>query len=93
MKLDVVLLNSYQRKYFLSADGAFRVTIDSQMQFYRLLAHGNHFVYQRNDHHHTIVELKYNKAGDELAEKMTQSFPFRITRNSKYVEGFNRLHG
>ena len=43
---EIKLLNSYVRRYFLSADGLFRVTIDSGMIAYRLGPHQNHFLQQ-----------------------------------------------
>jgi len=36
-------LNRYQRKYFQSTDHKFRITLDSDMEFYRIDSADNHF--------------------------------------------------
>jgi hypothetical protein len=38
-----------------------------------------------------IVELKYNREYEELAERISNHFPFRVTRSSKYVDGVARF--
>jgi hypothetical protein len=34
-----------------------------------------------------IMELKYDECNDLSAEKITNSFPFRLTKSSKYIMG------
>ena len=38
-----------------------------------------------------IVELKYKLEHDNLANKVTTQFPFRLNKNSKYVNGMNTI--
>ena len=86
-----LLLNSYSRKYFLSADKKFRVTIDHQLSYYRIAGQDNQFLNKRIDRESTVLELKYN-AEDELAAKdVGASFPFPLTKNSKYLKGIESV--
>ena len=39
-----------------------------------------------------ILELKYNYDADKNADQITNLFPFRLSKNSKYIEGVNICH-
>lgn len=91
-ELNFSLLNSYNRKYFLSADRNYRITIDTDMQIYELSPYQNNFLCRSTNDADTILELKYNKPQDEFAHFITNYFPFRIARSSKYVDGITKLH-
>lgn len=85
-QLRPVLLNTYRRSYFISADGRYRLTIDSQMGFHSLMF-GKGF---RQFLHHDpalIVELKYERQDDDKVGFITQYFPYRQARHSKYITG------
>jgi hypothetical protein len=90
--LDFSLLNSYQRKYFESADKKFRITTDSEMIFYERREHSKAFFQTQADLFNTVVELKYSPEEDQFAERISTYFPFRVTRTSKYVNGIERMH-
>jgi hypothetical protein len=85
------LMNRYARRYYLSADGLVRLTLDTKLQYYdprdplRPLAH------PVRDTRAQVIELKY--APDHAAEaaEIVNRLPFRITRCSKYVDGVRRL--
>ena len=89
--LEFSLLNHYERKYFLSADRKYRVTLDSGMKAYWLSSFSNTFLQENIDYSGITVELKYTEQGDEGADKITRYFPFRMTRSSKYVKGIEKL--
>jgi len=91
MSLEFVLLNRYRREYFVSADQNYRMTIDSEMQYYYLGSGRNYFMQQSIDFANTVLELKYSKRQEGSVEKITNRFPFRVSRNSKYVNGIERL--
>lgn len=85
------LLNSYTRRYFLSADKKFRITIDHQLNFYQLMSGRNVFLKKKSDHQTTILELKYD-SGDEIeAKKISSEFPFALTKSSKYIQGLEYM--
>jgi len=92
MELNFSLLNSYLRKYFLSSNHKYRITIDTDMQTYKLLPSQNSFLWKTTDHANTILELKYNKPYDEGVSEITNFFPFRMTRSSKYMDGIEKLY-
>ncbi len=86
-----VLLVRFLRKYFLSGDGLYRITIDSDVQYYPMGLLSNVLLCKIYDFN-TILELKYNTEDDEKAEKVTNFFPFRIIKNSKYIRGLEKLN-
>jgi len=90
--LQPVLLNRYHRKYFESADGEYRLTLDDDMSFYRMSTVKNRFLWSSFDKGACVVELKYAPEHDTKARDITSSFPFRMTKNSKYVTGVMRLY-
>jgi SPX domain protein involved in polyphosphate accumulation len=91
LSLRPVLLNSYTRKYFLSADKNFRITIDHELTYYRISYGGNTFTNRSADHHATVLELKYDAALEQEAKEIGSMFPFLMTKNSKYLTGLEKL--
>lgn len=89
--LEFSLLNRYRRKYFVSADRKYRITIDTEMVYCHIQSANNTFLHKLTDLMNTVVELKYGPGEDQYAEQVTNHFPFRMTKNSKYVNGIDRL--
>ena len=87
LRLDMCLLNSYKRKYFISFDKKFRITIDSDMVFYNMHNYVNTFLFKQKLDDRIVLELKYDQQHDESAMNITNGFPFRVTKSSKYVTG------
>ena len=85
------LLNSYTRRYYLSADNKFRVTLDFNLLYYRIDKRFNNFNLKPVKDDNKIVELKYGLEDDRIANAITTQFPFRLNKNSKYVNGVNTL--
>ncbi len=87
--LKPTLLNRYSRKYFLSSDKKFRITLDDKQLFYGL--YGQNFLKNKSlDRDSVILELKYGEEEDNNSSKITNSFPFRLTKSSKYVSGIQK---
>lgn len=84
-----LLLNRYRRKYFLSADKKFRLTIDQQLEYYSIRPHSNTFIKPFKDHS-SVVELKYDSSMENEAKEIATEFPFVLTKNSKYLTGIER---
>ncbi|MDF7809377.1 polyphosphate polymerase domain-containing protein [Pontiellaceae bacterium B12219] len=86
------LVNRYARRYYLSADGLVRLTLDTNLHYYD----PGHVTHPLNhpirDAQALVVELKYDPAHAAQAAAIVSQFPFRIARCSKYVEGIRRLH-
>ena len=85
------LFNTYQRSYFQSVDKNFRLTFDEDMMFYRPNFLSNQQLKGKQTIGSFIIELKYQLAHDPLARKIFQQFPYRLTKNSKYVNGIDLL--
>lgn len=92
--LQPTLLNSYWRKYFLSSDGHFRITLDEEMTVYKPVFAAAGFVGKQVSYKELVIEMKYESeaALDQTARKLTSRFPFRMTKNSKYVNGIHKLY-
>lgn len=89
--LKPVILVSYYRRYFQSADKKFRLTIDRDLTFYKV--ENNKINWQTDlKINASILELKYNQEDDEEADKISSFFPFRMTKSSKYVLGMAKLY-
>jgi len=86
-----VLLNTYRRKYYLSADKNYRLTLDTGLLFYRFNPCWNSYLEKRIVRETTILELKYGIGQAESAAGITNQFPFRMTKSSKYVDGVKKL--
>ena len=87
--LQPVLLNTYFRSYFTTLNSNFRVTVDDQLEYYNLRPTWNRFHFKHKEELKTVVELKYNQEWDSVAEKITNQFPFRLNKNSKFVAGMS----
>jgi hypothetical protein len=89
--VEPALLNRYRRHYFLSRDGRFRLTVDSELQYAGVKPDGRPTSFLGPTSAVVIIELKF---GPELAEKaclVTNTFPFRVSRFSKYVAGIQTI--
>lgn len=91
--LDTVLFNRYFRHYYATHDGTFRLTLDTQQTFYKVNGvFGNRFAHRQVNNRDVIVELKYEIEQEPHANRVSGFFPFRVTRNSKYVQGIERVY-
>jgi len=90
--MEMKLLNRYSRQYFRDLTGNFRLTIDSDIQYFRLQDNFNRFVDSFSDSE-VVVEIKYDEEFNEKgAAGVINSMPFRLTRNSKYVDGITNFY-
>lgn len=89
--LSPTLLNRYFRKYYISSDRKYRITLDHKLSYTRIARYQNYFLQRVQDNSRVILELKYGIEDDEDANRISREFPFRMTKNSKYVNGVDRL--
>ncbi|MBN1956459.1 MAG: polyphosphate polymerase domain-containing protein [Anaerolineae bacterium] len=89
--LSAVLVNRYERWYFATRDGAYRVTVDTGLTFYRVGQLRSSLAHRQVDPVHVIVELKYGAAHEKGAGRVSGYFPFRVTKSSKYVQGIEHV--
>ena len=84
-----VLINNYLRRYFISSCKKFRVTFDKNLNFYSFLGKKRRLIKTKQN----ILEIKYDKNEMINSGKITNYFPFRLSKSSKYVTGINLLTG
>jgi SPX domain protein involved in polyphosphate accumulation len=89
---EIVLLNRYYRYYFATRDNRYRLTVDTDMSYFRVSRFNNQYIHHQADYRHVIVELKYAKDDDLEAQRVSGYFPFRVSKNSKYVQGIERVY-
>lgn len=84
------LVNRYRRRYFLSADARFRLTIDASLEWYAI---GHHSLRPLlpGQLAPVVVELKYGPDDADAAEAVTSRLPWRLSRFSKYVHGIEAI--
>lgn len=87
-----VLINRYRRRYFESADRRIRLTFDWKQRVYdqRLRSTPN-FSRAANLTDSMVVEFKFLARDRSLGSDALQTFPVRVSRNSKYVLGVQAI--
>ena len=85
--LKPTLLNRYHRSYQRSVCKAFRMTLDTNLQYTRAQRGPHKQLRFITDPELKVLELKYDTRDDSRAAAITNAFPFRLSRNSKYVRG------
>ncbi|PQB03597.1 polyphosphate polymerase domain-containing protein [Aureitalea marina] len=86
-KLTPRLINTYERRYFLSFCGRFRITIDYNMRFFN--PDLNDFLGAVKAIDNIVLELKYSREDDHAARQLSQEIGTRLSKNSKYVQGID----
>lgn len=84
------LYNTYLRRYYLSADGKFRITIDRELEYAAISRWYSGLSGFSEDN--IVVELKYENADMGAAARIIQELGLRLARNSKYVIGMQGLY-
>lgn len=89
-KLHPTLINTYERRYFLSFCRRYRITVDFNQAFYN----PNYPMIKNSERkiNDIVLELKYAVADDNEARQVSQQIKTRLSKNSKYVNGINLLY-
>lgn len=99
-KIYPVIMNQYERCYYVTSDNKIRITVDEKLRFFPLFNKSqstsinevrefrNHLWYETPS---IILEMKYQKDSFERANKIGQVLPFRLTKYSKYAMGLQHL--
>lgn len=90
-ELQPVLFNSYHRAYLISADGKFRLTIDSGLRFGPYRTTGANFLPYALPG--LVLEVKYAIEDEPDSDVIFQNLPFRRTKSSKYATGLELVYG
>lgn len=84
--LTPVLLNSYNRSYYGTPDKKYRITVDRNLRYFSFLS-ANRFLRYITKEEAVVMEIKYEMEDDTHTDRITQHFPLRQTKSSKYVTG------
>ena len=91
-ELSPQLYNAYDRYYFESSDGLFRLTVDHNQRFSLPFDFADPPITYFHDP--TIVmEIKFDEQHQRASESITRQLPFLRTKNSKYATGIIRVYG
>lgn len=88
-----VLFNRYEREYYATLDGRVRITLDSGNAVYDQAGPRPNLTRRTPGGGTAVLEGKAGWRDRELLEVVLQSFPYRVTRNSKYLNGVDAIHG
>ena len=84
----IQLVNSYERKYYLSSDKKFRITIDKNIQTFDQRKNGDlNLIHKFFSQNKMVVEIKFQKLYQQKIINLFSDFPLRASKNSKYVDG------
>ena len=87
------LQNRYRRRYFVSFDQKVRVTVDTELEFFDQRYHSRpNLTRKANFPPAMIVEFKFDRRDRDTVSQHLQTFPVRVSRSSKYVEGLKSVH-
>ena len=92
LSLIPTLINRYQRKYYLSFDQKFRITLDRDLSYFPVSSKHCLNSMRISDPLGMIMELKYSQVYQIEATALTQQFLFRVSKNSKYVRGVSIIY-
>ena len=82
-----VAIMRYRREYYATLDGAARVTLDYDQQSYaQEFEAAPNVRYPSPSVGWMVVEVKADAAQRDLAQALVGACPFRVWRNSKYVQ-------
>lgn len=87
-----VLINRYRRRYFISADGKIRATVDNEQTVFDQ-RHRSFPNFSRPANHVDllVVEYKFSEEDQALVSRLLRDMPIRRSRHSKYVVGLLAL--
>ena len=83
--------NRYAREYFVTHDGRFRLTIDTNIQYFKPLDLLSVAQCNKTFIDAVVLELKYALELDGDADLLTGYFHHRWGKNSKYLQGMEYL--
>ena len=90
-----LLGNTYIREYFLSFDGHYRLTLDKDVAYFEVHRRFAPALqpWLKDSQGRLVLEIKCDKEHEAGLPGVVSGFPFRVSRNSKYVNGIRKIHG
>ena len=89
-----VLINLYERDYYISADQQTRLTLDYEHRVYdqRLSSYPN-LQFRQPVLDKVVIEVKTDVEHSDNLAKILSYFPLRITQNSKFLDSMESILG
>ncbi|MBY0516500.1 MAG: VTC domain-containing protein [Bacteriovoracaceae bacterium] len=84
-----VLMNRYERQYYVSSCHSIRLTIDSQIEFKSPTC--GHWL--RDPEFVAVAEIKYDLDKAREGQGFLEKFPWPVNRYSKYIRGLKLIDG
>jgi SPX domain protein involved in polyphosphate accumulation len=89
-----VLINRYNRKYFISRNENVRVTLDSDLSVYDQSRKPTpNYSLKTNLPKIFVLEVKFPRELRDEASQIIRDIPIRVSRHSKYITGFHSING
>ena len=87
-----VLINQYDRQYFVTNDDVIRLTIDrNQSVWDQRYKPDPNYQHRANLCRTLVVEIKFDRAEQTYASQIIQGIPVRVSRHSKYMVGVHTI--
>lgn len=87
-----IILNSYQREYYVSADGRLRLTLDYDMRAYdQWLTAKPNIRFRLPQLDQMLIEFKCSVGDSGMLADVMSSFPLRSHQHSKYVSAIDAI--
>jgi hypothetical protein len=88
------LINSYQRDYLVTPDGAVRITLDyAQVAYGQRLTPRPNLIARLLIADNVVIEIKAGPEQEDRLHEIASWFPVRRSRNSKYVSNLTAAWG
>jgi hypothetical protein len=89
-----IIINRYKRAYFVSIDGKIRITVDRfQQAFDQRFKPYPEFTKESNQPDTIVIEVKFDRRDNYIANKVIQGLPVRVSRHSKYMNSVDSVSG
>jgi SPX domain protein involved in polyphosphate accumulation len=89
-----VIINSYQRDYYIASDGQMRLTLDYEIAIYdQQLSINPNITFHGPLLNLVILEIKSDTHQDVDLPSVVAEFPLRTEKHSKYVTGMSSIAG
>ena len=90
-----ILINQYNREYFISSNRKIRVTLDSNIKIFDQMRSIDKPNFSRKSfsQDYIVVEFKTNKSDGKFLKNLKLNLPIKASRNSKYVNGIRSITG
>lgn len=93
--LEKILINRYNREYFVSENKKLRVTLDKGIKIFdqRFAIKKPNFTFENYTQDYLVIEFKFNKEDKMYLNDLDINIPIKASRNSKYINGVRSVLG